>query len=212
MPHTPSPRPHLLRYVASRGIPLQCIDRAERGETLKSKPRERTRGSSSTIHNDRTLCVHISLHAVSQVTTRTRSCGVALSLALTLALASCESLVNEVRVDPGTAPLKPVFVLSDTGGRGPAGTIYGLSVVACGSETVLWQIAASGSHSAPSRIEYGVAPTGYTVNTGPVPLRAGCYNVYVTDGRRARFRVDAAGHITTDPRRDTVIRRDSARG
>jgi hypothetical protein len=125
-------------------------------------------------------------------------------------LASCESLVNEVRVEPGATPLRPVFVLSDTTGRGPAGTIYGLSVVACGNETVLWQIVAAGSNGAPSRIEYGVTPLGYIVNTGPAPLRAGCYNVYVTDGRRVRFRVDATGRVTSDPQRDTS-RRDAAR-
>ena len=137
-------------------------------------------------------------------------CIASLSIAVTLVLASCETLVNEVRVEPGTTPLKPVFVLSDTTGHGPVGTVYGLSVVACGSETVLWQIVATGSNSAPSRIEYGVAPAGYIVNTGPAPLRAGCYNVYVTDGRRARFHVDAVGRVTSDSRRDTS-RRDTSR-
>lgn len=137
-------------------------------------------------------------------------CIATLSVALMLVLASCETLVNEVRVESGTTPLKPVFVLSDTTGRGPVGTIYGLSVVACGSEIVLWQIVATGSNGAPSRIEYGVVPAGYIVNIGPTPLRAGCFNVYVTDGRRARFRVDATGRVTIDPRRDTS-RRDTAR-
>jgi len=28
LPHIPSPRPHLLRYVASRGTQLLCIQRA----------------------------------------------------------------------------------------------------------------------------------------------------------------------------------------
>jgi hypothetical protein len=148
---------------------------------------------------------------VSQVTRRTRLCIAASAVALTLVLASCESLVNEVRVEPGTTPLKPVFVLTDTTGRGPAGTIYGLSVVACGNEAVLWQIVATGSNGAPSRVEYGVPPAGYIVNAGPTPLRAGCYNVYITDGRRARFRVDATGRVTSDPQRDTSRRRPAPR-
>lgn len=137
-------------------------------------------------------------------------CIATTAAALTLVLASCETLVNEVRVEPGTTPLKPAFVLSDTTGHGPVGTIYGLSVVACGSETVLWQIAATGSNGTPSRIEYGVLPPGFVVNAGPAPLRAGCYNVFVTDGRRARFHVDAAGVVTSDSRRDSA-RRDTAR-
>jgi hypothetical protein len=147
---------------------------------------------------------------VSQVTSRARFRIATFSIALTLVSASCETLVNEVRVQPGTAALKPVFVLSDTTGRGPVGTVYGLSVVTCGSETVLWQIVATGSNGAPSRIEYGVTPAGYIVNIGPTPLHAGCFNVYVTDGRRARFHVDAAGRVTSDPQRDTS-RRDTAR-
>ena len=169
------------------------------------------RGSSATIHNDRTLCVHISLRAVSQVTTRARSCIASISIALTLGLAACETLANEVRVEPGTTPLKPVFILTDTTGHGPVGTIYGLSVVACQSETILWQIVATGSNGAPSRIEYGVAPDGYVVNSGPFPLHAGCYDVFITDGRRARFRVDTQGRVTSDSRRDTS-RRGTAPG
>ena len=126
--------------------------------------------------------------------------------ALAASLAACEAVVNEVRVEPGSTPLKPVFVLTDTTGRGPSGTIYGLSIVACGSETVLWQIAATGANGAPSRITYGETPPGYVVNSGPTALRAGCYDVFVTDGRRARFRVDAGGRVTPDPRRDSTRR------
>jgi len=121
---------------------------------------------------------------------------------------ACEGVVNEVRVEPGAAPLKPAFVLTDTSGRGPSGTIYGLSIVSCRSDNVLWQIAATGSNSAPSRIVYGEAPPGFRVNAGPEALRPGCYDVFVTGGRRARFRVDAAGRVTPDPdtRRDTTHR------
>jgi len=126
---------------------------------------------------------------------------------VSMSLIGCETLVNEVRVEPGTTPLKPAFVLTDTTGRGPVGTIYGLPVVVCGSETVLWQISADGSSSAPGRIEYGTPPPGYVVNIGPAALRPGCYDVFVTDGRRARFRVDKLGHVTPEGRRDTTRRR-----
>ena len=151
---------------------------------------------------------------MSQVTTRGRFYIARLSVALTLVLASCETLVNEVRVESGTTPppIKPVFVLSDTSGHGPVGTIYGLSVVACGRETVLWQIVATGTNTAPPRIEYGVAPAGYNVNIGPTPLSAGCYDVYISDGRRARFRIDAVGRVTSEsPRGDTTPRDTSRR-
>ena len=150
---------------------------------------------------------------MSQVTTRARFCIAVLCVPLTLVLASCETLVNEVRVEPGTTPppIKPVFVLSDTSGHGPVGTIYGLSVVACGRETVLWQIVATGTNTAPARIDYGVAPAGYIVNIGPTPLSTGCYNVYISDGRRARFHIDGVGRVISDsPRRDTT-RGDTSR-
>jgi hypothetical protein len=114
--------------------------------------------------------------------------------------------LNEVRIEPGTTPLKPVFVLTDSTGRGPSGTIYGLSVVPCGADTAVWQIAANGGNRTPSRLEYGETPPGYVVHSGPAPLRSGCYDVFVTDGRRSRFHVDAAGHVSMDGRRDTVPR------
>lgn len=208
MPHTPSPRPHLLRYVATRGNPLLCIQRACSAMNLKWNAGvcDRRRGAETTFHNDRTLCVHISLPAVSHVTRKLRSRHVVALAALSISLIGCEATVNEVRVIPGVTPLKPVFVLTDSTGHGPAGTIYGLSIVACGTETVLWQLAASGSNTAPSRIEYGVAPPGFVVNAGPAALRPGCYDVFVTDGRRARFRVDGFGHLIPDSRRDTLRR------
>ena len=204
MPHTPSPRPHLLRYVASRGNQLLCIERASRATSLESKAALPTRCLETSFHNDRTLCVHISVLAVSHVTRMTRLCIVVLVAGVSSSLIGCEAIVNEVRIEPGTTPLKPVFVLTDTTGRGPVGTVYGLSVVACGSETVLWQIAATGSSGPPNRIEYGTTPPGYVVSAGPAALRAGCYDVFVTAGRRARFRVDKLGKVTAEGRRDTT--------
>src|SRR5207237_4989837 len=103
-------------------------------------------------------------------------------LALAFNIAACEAVVNRVRVEPGTTPLTPVFVLTDTTGHQPSGTIYGLSVVRCGDDTAVWQLAADGSLSAPSRIEYGHAPPGYMVRPGPEPLRAGRYGVLAPHG------------------------------
>ena len=149
--------------------------------------------------------MHRLANAVSHVTGPSSLRAIAL-FALAFSIAACEAVVNRVRVEPGTTPLTPVFVLTDTTGQQPSGTIYGLSVVRCGDDTAVWQIAADGSLSAPSRIEYGHAPPGYVVRSGPEPLRAGCYDVFVTDGRRARFRVDAAGHLIVDARRDSTSR------
>jgi hypothetical protein len=207
MPHTPSPRPHLLRYVASRGSVLVCIERAYGDDDYRNSSRRVQKRGTTRRFTARTLCARPTAIAVSHVTTRTGSCAKWNLLALALAaLGACGPAINEVRIEPGTTPLKPVFVLTDTTGRAPSGTIYGLSVVPCGADSAVWQIVANGSNSAPSRFTYGEAPPGYIVNTGPAPLRAGCYDVFVTDGRRSRFRVDAAGHLIVDGRRDTLPR------
>ena len=156
-------------------------------------------------HSERTWCVHPLANAVSQVTGHATFRAVVL-FALACNIAGCEAVVNRVRIEPGTTPLTPVFVVTDSTGRQPSGTIYGLSVVQCGADTAIWQIAADGSQTAPSRIEYGHAPPGYVVRAGPGRLRAGCYDVFITDGRRARFRVDATGRVVTDARRDSTTR------
>jgi hypothetical protein len=123
-----------------------------------------------------------------------------------LALAACTPAVNQIRVEAGTAAFKPVFVLTDTTGRAPSGTIYGLSVIPCGADTAVWQIAALGSNRAPMRITYGDALPGYVAHVGPRVLVPGCYNVFVTDGRQARFRIDGIGHLTGEAVRDTSRR------
>lgn len=153
------------------------------------------------LRNDRTVCVHEPANAVSQVTRHSNFFNRAYALLVMIAAFSCEPVVNLVRVEPGTAPAKPVFVLSDTTGRGSSGTIYGLSVVPCGADSAVWQIAANGSTRAPARLEYGVTPSGYVANVGPDPLHPGCYDVFVTDGRRARFRVSGSGQVVVEPRR-----------
>ena len=150
--------------------------------------------------------MHNRANAVSSITTLTRGSVFPFVLAIVLGANACGPALNEVRIEPGTTPLKPVFVLTDTTGRAPSGTIYGMSVVPCGADTAVWQIAANGANGAPARLVYGETPAGYVVSAGPEPLRAGCYDVFVTDGRRSRFRVDAAGRVIVDARRDTTAR------
>jgi hypothetical protein len=149
--------------------------------------------------------VHSRANAVSSITSLARN-RVLLFIVTLVVAAGCGPALNEVRIEPGTTPLKPVFVVTDTTGRAASGTIYGMSVVPCGADTAVWQIAANGSSGAPSRLVYGETPPGYVVTVGPEPLRAGCYDVFITDGRRSRFRVDAAGRVIVDARRDTTAR------
>jgi hypothetical protein len=190
-----------------------CIQRAHGDDDHRFERRGATRNAYLSFHSDRTVWAYNRLNAVSQVTCRTGDFIRRAALAFIMASAACEPVINQVRVEPGTAPMKPVFVLTDTTGRGSSGTIYGLSVVPCGADSAVWQIAATGSNSPPARLDYGVAPTGYITRVGPEVLRAGCYDVFVTDGRRARFRVNAAGQVTAETNRGTgqSARPDSAR-
>ena len=186
---------------------MLCIQRAYGSDDLRIDcQRAAASDAQLWLHSDRTVCAPRLPNAVSHVTRLSRLRGGVSAFALVLAV-GCEAVVNEVRVEPGTAPLKPVFVLTDTTGRGASGTIYGLSVVPCGADTAVWQITALGSNGPPSRLEYGVAPTGYTAPVGPGPLRiGGCYDVFVTDGRRARFRVDPAGRVIVEASRNRQSR------
>jgi len=133
-----------------------------------------------------------------------------LTVALVIVCSSCERAINEVRIEPGTVPMRPVFVLTDTSGKDRSGVIYGLSVVRCGSDSAVWQIDATGSKEQPARITYGDAPPGYETRRGPQPLTPGCYDVFITDGRRSRFRVDAAGRVVVSTNHDTTTKRDTA--
>jgi hypothetical protein len=171
------------------------------------------RGAYLSFHSDRTVCVHIPSNAVSHITRRANIFARLVSCTFLMLGVACDPVVNRVRVEPGTAPLKPVFVLTDTTGHAASGNIYGLSVVLCGTDSALWQIAATGASGPPSRLEYGVTPAGYATHVGPQPLRPGCYEVLITDGRRARFRVSAAGQVIVEARPDSQrsVRRDTLR-
>jgi hypothetical protein len=131
---------------------------------------------------------------------------VAGALLIVSSLAGCDPAINSVRVEPGNVPRQPVFVLADSSGRGVSGLIYGISVVPCGADSAVWQIAATGSKGAPARLEYGVTPDGFAVRAGPQPLRPGCYDVIVSNGRPARFLVSSDGRVVPErpPARDSA--------
>ena len=149
---------------------------------------------------------------MSQITNRANRCAVVLAVRLlgalvSVALFACGPGVNEVRIEAAPPPAGLAFVFTDSTGKGPSGTIYGLAVVRCGSDSVVWQVAATGSKNAPSRVAYGDTLDGFDVRVPPQPLRPGCYDVFVTDGRRARFRIDGSGHLAMQPIRDSTARR-----
>jgi hypothetical protein len=113
------------------------------------------------------------------------------------ALAACTP-ANIVGVEVGAEPETPVFVVSDAAGHGATGWIYGLSVVTCGSDSAVWTIAATGSASAPRRVVYGQTPEGFVNRVGPLPLKPGCYQVYVSESAGARFYVGRDGRVVAD--------------
>jgi hypothetical protein len=73
--------------------------------------------------------------------------------------------------------------------------IYGLSVVVCGTERVMWTIASDGSRSLPAQIAYGHAVPGFVTRAGPLTLSPGCYDVFASGTRPVRFDVDHLGSI-----------------
>jgi hypothetical protein len=115
-------------------------------------------------------------------------------------MAACTP-ANIVGVETGAESGVPVFVVTDAAGYGATGWIYGLSVVPCGSDSSVWTIAATGSASPPSRIVYGQTPDGFVNRVGPLPLRPGCYQVYVSESAGARFRVARDGRVVADSAR-----------
>lgn len=142
-----------------------------------------------------TLCPCMKSFSVRCVT-RALSWRIVLALGGAIA-AGCATLVNGVSVEPGTAA-HPRFVVTDSAGGSASGLIYGLSVVHCGTDSSAWTITSNGSQGSVAVVNYGVSPAGFASTRAPDSLRAGCYDVYVTDGRRARFRVDAAGRVTPE--------------
>ncbi len=117
--------------------------------------------------------------------------GLAAGVAIACAKASTS------RSTPAPEPAKPVFHLLALRGRG-SGFFYGLSIVTCSGSNVYWTFGTAGSTAAPpDSVVYGDTPHGYLTKTGPLPLVPGCYNVYVSGGSAARFRVDANLRVTS---------------
>ena len=114
-----------------------------------------------------------------------------LALAIVLAVVACVPAQSALQLAPDATADSVVFVLTNADGTGPAqGWIYGLSVVACGTDHSLWTIATAGERSLPARITYGRPVPGFAVREGPEPLVPGCYDVYISGGRPLRFSVD----------------------
>src|SRR5690349_24976065 len=91
-PHSlAAPPPTALRCIARQPVPVHgaCLWSDE------SQVDDRTakRDSETAFHNDRTLCVHISLPAVSHVTRTARLHLVAVVAAFSMSLIGCEALV-----------------------------------------------------------------------------------------------------------------------
>jgi hypothetical protein len=115
------------------------------------------------------------------------------ALLLALVLSACNSERIE-RVAPDASASRPVFHLVHPDGS-PITRFYGLSVVSCSGDAVLWTLQSGGTNAAPPlAIAYGETPTGYTSATGPRPLDPGCYKVLMPEGLTARFRIDAKTH------------------
>lgn len=115
--------------------------------------------------------------------------------AIAIQLTACVPIANALRIEPGATADSLAFVVSgiQEGGRlggDPAVSIYGLSVIACGTERSMWTVASNGTRSMPRRIMYGQILAGFPVRTGPFPLTAGCYDALMTGAHALRFDVE----------------------
>lgn len=121
--------------------------------------------------------------------------------AVYVAVASCAACgtMNAVRIDPASPSDRPAFVLtSGVGEQGPPAEFYGLAVVTCKGDSVMWQIAISANVSPPARVVYGVVPGGFTAGVTAHPLVPGCYRVYISGPAHTTFTVSPKSHIAPD--------------
>jgi hypothetical protein len=132
---------------------------------------------------------------------RTGVVSIALSA---ISLSACApAIANSLQIQPGATANSLAFVVLSVSGDSTLGApVVGLSVVACGTEHVLWTIGTDGSRSMPRHVVYGATVPGYPTKTGPLPLTPGCYDVVMTGARRVRFDIDASGgvHVRTTTR------------
>jgi len=74
---------------------------------------------------------------------------------------------------------------------------YGMLVTTCKGDRTMWDIGTPANAApAPQEIAYGVAPPGYAVRAGPLPLTPGCYRVTVSGPATSEFVVDGTGNVT----------------
>lgn len=112
--------------------------------------------------------------------------------AVYVAVASCAACgtMNAVRIDPASPSDRPIFVLTRAvGEEGPPAEFYGLAVVTCKDDSVMWRIAISANVAAPARVVYGTVPAGFTAGVTAHPLVPGCYRVYISGPAHTTFTV-----------------------
>ena len=108
------------------------------------------------------------------------------------ALAACAGPPSYlVAVAPGPTPNAPTFAVP-----GATEGLYGLSVSQCGGGATMWAIGTGGGNvSRPASVVYGRAPDGWTTRAGPLPLTAGCYEVFASGNGVGRFTVRPDGTL-----------------
>jgi len=129
-----------------------------------------------------------------------RTCaGVTVAL-LACLLAGCPE-PSEVSVAPGSTREHLVFILGrDHGARPPTASATAFFIVyPCDvtriADNAVWVIRRISDAPTPDRLTYGVAPAGYQVGQGPLPLAARCYTIEDGATGFVIFDVDTAGAI-----------------
>jgi hypothetical protein len=124
----------------------------------------------------------------------------------------CAPPPAELWIDSGSSKGVPTFRISETRDTDrPIASLVGLVISrypcesgAGGVRTNLWTLTATdgiGPKPPPTRITYGIAPSGYTEVGGAPALREGCHEALVVGARLhsyAHFRVSPDGAIANE--------------
>lgn len=106
---------------------------------------------------------------------------------------------SAVWIEAGSSADSLVFGVGRTAHGPPPANLHGLTISPCGadgtSETAVWAIARTSAAPVPARINYGLAPHGYSTVAGPTPLRPGCYVAADAGSGRLRFEVKVDGTV-----------------
>lgn len=102
---------------------------------------------------------------------------------------------NRIRVAPGSTRDSLVFLIDGADGTAAHGLVYGLTVLRCGDQLVLWTIAADGSRTIPDKVRYGQLVPGFSIRAGPEPLTQGCYQAIISSATPLSFDVDPFGAV-----------------